>query len=205
MQKRFLMALMAVLLISAVAPAQTVQSTSFITQVTEVKHDRMQTNHFYSIALQGGASTIDHGDLEPMFMGVFGYKHQLGKSNFLLGGQLTAGAGTQGYSGFFIDIAPTLSYLHFAGGFYNSFEATLGLGLGYRQYPSETFAFVPELNLSYWFNWFGIGATVRYSIQKSNYIPRFSYNWETGARYVNYYYEERGSQFFFGARFAVRF
>lgn len=94
--------------------------------------------------------------------------------------------------------------MSYPGGFYNSFEAALGLGLGYRQGPSNTFAIAPELNISYWFNWFGIGVTARYSMQSEGE------NWEGSSyhpyigRYNTYSYAE-GNQFSIVARLAVRF
>ena len=96
----------------------------------------------------------------------------------MVGGQFSGGASTlEDQTGFFRDFAPTISYMRFPGGFYDSFEATLGLGLGYRQEPSGGFAFTPELNLTYWFNWFGFGLTLRESFQKSHKVYRYSYYW----------------------------
>ncbi len=216
MQKKLLMALLAIFSLSTIAKADVTEAISHLTY-TEVNppKQRKQTDHFFLFGLQGGVSTCkywstrggyDYDEWYPAFSAVLGYKHQIRNSNFMVGGQLTLGGSTADHRqlGFFFDVAPTISYMYFPGGFYNSFEATLGLGLGYRQGPSDTFAFVPELNFTYWFNWFGIGATARYSLQKSHdyEVARYDYFGDS------YYYSKEsvsGNQFSAAIRFAVRF
>lgn len=172
---------------------ETVSQTIFTEVIPKESKPRKVTDSFWYLGLQGGVVLIDEG-ADPLLSATLGYKHRIGKTNFMFGGQITAGHDTWGDgTGLFVDFAPTISYIHFPGGFYNSFEASLGLGFGYRGEPSGGFAFTPELNLTYWFNWFGIGATIRGSFQKDY----------EGQSY--YYWVENGNQFSAMARFAVRF
>ena len=190
-----LLALLA--LIPATIRAEVTESVaqSIFTDVTPKQpKGRKVTDSFWYFGLQGGAVFPPTQDASTLLSGVFGYKHRIGSSDFMVGGQISGGASTLDQTGFFLNFAPTISYMRFPGGFYNSFEATLGLGFGYRQEPSGGFAFTPELNLTYWFNWFGIGLIICESFQKSGYAIRTSYR-----------YDIPGNQFSAMARFAVRF
>ncbi len=201
MYKKIATTLIAIILLPVIAKADVTETISSMT-FTEVAppKERKQADHFFIVGLQAGITDIPEYDIEVVASGMFGYKKQIGKTDFLVGGQLSIGStlADTDMSGFFIDVAPTISYLNKAGGFYNSFEATLGLGLGYRQGPSDTFAFTPELNLTYWFNWFGVGATIRYSFQKDDEYGYYNY-------YYYFYDSRKGSQLSAVARFAVRF
>lgn len=204
MQKKLMMVLLSVFSLAVAAKADVTETISQLTYVEETPQpvkERKQADSFYYIGVQGGATFIDGAD--PVFSAVFGYKHRIGKTKFMFGGQLTAGHDTWGDgTGLFIDVAPTISYINFPGGYYNSFEVTFGLGLGYKQNPSDTFAFTPELNLGYWFNWFGVGVDLRYSIQ-TDYEEGDSYYYE-GNQYI-WSYTESGNNFAATLRFSVRF
>lgn len=201
MQKKLILAMLAILSLTFAAKADVTEAISQMIYTEEKpSKGRRVTDSFYLFGVQGGITSIPSDGADPTFSAVFGYKHRISKSNFMYGVQLTGGHDIWGDgTGFFADIAPTISYMHFAGGFYNSFEATLGLGLGYRKCPSNTFAFTPELNLCYWFNWFSFGVTLRYSVQKD--YEYYYYNYYVGS--YSYYYD--GNQFSVAARLAVRF
>lgn len=180
-------------------PAQTLQSISSMKTVTKVKKERKVSDQYIYVAPQGGVISLHDGNATPTFGIVGGYKHRIGQTNFMAGGQLTVQFDTYNEMGAEFDIAPTISYVTKPGGFYNSFEATFGLGLGWRSHPGG-FACVPEVNLTYWFNWFGFGATFRYSLQKDK--ENISYRPYTDQVFKTY---EPADQKFIGARFSFRF
>lgn len=180
-------------------PAQTLQSISSMKTVTKVKKERKVSDQYIYVAPQGGVIALPDETATPTFGIVGGYKHRIGQTNFMAGGQLTVQFDIHNEMGAEFDIAPTVSYMTKPGRFYNSFEATIGLGLGWRRHPGG-FAFVPEVNLTYWFNWFGVGATFRYSMQKDK--ENISYSPYTDQVFKTY---EPANQKFIGARFSFRF
>lgn len=180
-------------------PAQTLQTISSMKTVTNVKKARKVTDQYIYVAPQGGVIMLPDETVTPTFGVVGGYKHRIGQTNFMAGGQLTVQFDTYDEMGLEFDIAPTVSYVTKPGGFYNSFEATFGLGFGYRRHPGG-FACVPEVNLTYWFNWFGFGATFRYSLQKDK--EHVHYDYYTERTFSTY---DPANQKFIGARFSFRF
>ncbi len=183
---------------SLVMPAQTVQSISSMRIVEEDKtpKERKEAREYLYIDAIGGITILpDDNDADPTFGATVGYKRQLGESNFLVGASLTALFDTFGESGPAIDVAPTISYMRHPGRFYDSFEASFGLGLGYRAHPAGGFAVTPELNLMYWFNHFGIGATARFSLQKDKEYVRSAYRTDYSG----------GKHTFIGVRLSYRF
>lgn len=211
MLKHIITAVVALAATSFVMPAQTVQSISSMKIVEDdTPKERKEAREYLYIDAIGGITFIPDGydEIGPTFGVTVGYKRQLGESNFLAGAQLTALMDIHGESGPAIDIAPTISYMRHPGRFYDSFEASFGLGLGYRAHPAGGFAVTPELNLMYWFNHFGIGATARFSLQKDDeYTVNggwYSYIDETFHPTTNTY-SEGGKHTFVGVRLSYRF
>lgn len=195
---------------SIVMPAQTVQSISSMRIVEDkTPKERKEAREYLYIDAIGGITILpDNSDADPTFGATFGYKRQIGESNFLVGAELMGLFDTFGESGPAIDIAPTISYMRHPGRFYNSFEAAFGLGLGYRAHPAGGFAVTPELNFMYWFNHFGIGATARFSLQKDDEHTInggwYSYIDET-FHPTTYTYSDGGKHTFVGVRLSYRF
>lgn len=210
MLKHIITAAVAFAAASFVMPAQTVQSISSMRIVEDnTPKERKEAKQYLYLDAVGGVTILpDDNDADPTFGATFGYKHQLGVSNFLVGAELTGLFDTFGESGPAIDIAPTISYMRHPGRFYDSFEASFGLGLGYRAHPAGGFAVTPELNFMYWFNHFGIGATARFSLQKNDEETHSSYyfNYITNEPvYSTHTTSEGGKHTFVGVRLSYRF
>lgn len=211
MLKHIITAVVAFAAASIVMPAQTVQSISSMRIVEDhgPKERKEAREYLYLDAIGGITFIPDASDeIGPTFGATFGYKRQLGESNFLAGAELTALMDVHGDSGPAIDVAPTISYMRHPGRFYNSFEAAFGLGLGYRAHPAGGFAVTPELNFMYWFNHFGIGATARFSLQKDGEEPRHYsyYNYVTESLELGYHNITKGGKHtFLGVRLSYRF
>ncbi len=210
MLKHIITAVVACAAASLVMPAQTVQSISSMRIVEDkTPKERKEAREYLYIDAIGGITILpDHGDVAPTFGATVGYKRQLGESNFLVGAELTGLFDTLEESGPAIDVAPTISYMRHPGRFYDSFEASFGLGLGYRAHPAGGFAVTPELNFMYWFNHFGIGATARFSLQKDDERTTSTqgYDFITNTYYpTSHTISDGGKHTFIGVRLSYRF